>query len=1644
MRIQSFSVALLISTLSFLVTGCANAPTVGTGDQTPAYFQGTVHGGQQPVANATIQIYTVGTTFDGSSATPLLSQVVKTDSNGNFSLKSLYSCNNATLVYLLATGGDPGVGAANPNLALMAALGPCSSLGPSTFISVNEVTTVAAVAALAPFMSSGTAIGSSATDQSALVAAFGVASQLANTTTGTSPGTNVSAGFTVPSTLINSLADIVAACINTSGGTASTPTTCGQFFALTTPGNSVPPSNVISALLNLANNPTLNAAALFDLITPSAPFQPTLAVAPLDFRVRPLSQSPVAISVSPQSIVFPAGPVGVPSAAQSVQVQNISAAVVSNLALAFSGANASNFSQTNGCPGTLNPGDICTVQVKLTPSTTGPRIGYLNLTADAVQTQYVALTNVNATPVLSSLSPPTVPAGSPNGLYVYAVGSNFTPASVVQINGVKRPSGYVNSNYLLFLLTSAEQASPGSFIVSVTNPAPGGGTSAAASFIVSPTVGTPVITAVTPSQFVAGAASTTIQVTGPNLSPNCVIQWNGANLATSFGYGQNGYYLQATVSAALLANSGSASVTVTNPTATPSVSNSLAITIAPPPPPTLTGLSTSMVPTNTAVNLTVSGSNFTPTTSVLINGVAVPATFVATYQMSVTLPASEFATPGVYSLVVSNAQGTTSAQNITAYVQILNNSMAYSPLTGLFYLSVPSAAGTPYGNSIVSVDPLTGALGTPIPVGSEPNRMAITSDGRYLWVALDSTVAVRKVDLLTGVAGLQFPIAPGSGGNVVSALAAIPGSTDSVVVSTYYTGYTSPTGTSMKIYDAGVARPKAISFATYAPFPYALIVDSTKNEIYGPGEVDDPSVYNTYTYDATGITLKASTPDSLPQLANLNDDIQIVDGKLYTSIGRVVDAETAAPVGTFYSSGTTPAVGSITVDTALNKAFILEGSNNFASSPTSPATPVTLAVFHADDFSAVPSATLSLSAPNYRPATQFQGPTGARLTRWGANGLAFRGPGGFVSLRTPLVQDLSATVADLSVALSASGSATTGSTTTYTATVTNNGPSSASNVLLSIALPATGSLVSTAVSNGTCSGTSSVLCNLGSLANAGFATVTFNVLQTNSGSAVMTAQVSASETDTVPQNNQASSTSTVTGSPYSLVPAILSLSPAAVLSGSLDTVITVNGSNFTNLSSVLLNGAPLITSFTNSNVLTAVVPAPNLASLGWSSITVSTPAPGGGTSSPLPLTVFSVLNIGANHILTDPYSRNVMASIGAGSASVPANSIATITPDSAVVSSVVPLSAAPTGIALSSDGEVLYALIPGTTSGSIARYNMLTHQTDFTVSGLQATGYNVGLRDLAVQPGSQNTIAVDEGEYPGVALFDADPVAKTLTKRGQDTGVYTGTCLAFRDPSLLLLTDLYSGGGVVWPYQVTPGGLTKVYPASVLNYFSCFKLDGTTLYSQGGGVADVSGTSIVQKGVFPGLQNLGPYGTGIKDFALDSSLGKGFYLTSSTGNYSAVFDGLTTYDTQTFMPTSVLPLPIAAIEGTSSNTGVDAVRWGQDGLAFVTSSGRVYLMRGPAIVPQLLQPASAALPAETTPSSVTHGTGNLTLTITGSNFLPGVAVQWNGSYRTTTLVDSTHVQVSIPATDLAAIGTASITAINPGALASSAINFSIQ
>ena len=91
---------------------------------------------------------------------------------------------------------------------------------------------------------------------------------------------------------------------------------------------------------------------------------------------------------------------------------------------------------------------------------------------------------------------------------------------------------------------------------------------------------------------------------------------------------------------------------------------------------------------------------------------------------------------------------------------------------------------------------------------------------------------------------------------------------------------------------------------------------------------------------------------------------------------------------------------------------------------------------------------------------------------------------------------------------------------------------------------------------------------------------------------------------------------------------------------------------------------------------------------------------------------------------------------------------------------------------------------------------------------------------------------------------------------------------------------------------------------------------------------------------------------------------------------------------------------------------------------------------------------SGATPTITSlsPTSTTVGGASFILTVIGSNFVPNSVVRWNGSNRPTAFVNSSQVTAQIPASDIAATVTVSVTVVNsaPGGGSSNGVNFAIQ
>jgi hypothetical protein len=78
-------------------------------------------------------------------------------------------------------------------------------------------------------------------------------------------------------------------------------------------------------------------------------------------------------------------------------------------------------------------------------------------------------------------------------------------------------------------------------------------------------------------------------------------------------------------------------------------------------------------------------------------------------------------------------------------------------------------------------------------------------------------------------------------------------------------------------------------------------------------------------------------------------------------------------------------------------------------------------------------------------------------------------------------------------------------------------------------------------------------------------------------------------------------------------------------------------------------------------------------------------------------------------------------------------------------------------------------------------------------------------------------------------------------------------------------------------------------------------------------------------------------------------------------------------------------------------------------------------------------------------TSAVEGSGNLTLTLTGSGFGPASVARWNGTALATTYVDGQHLQATLPAADLADEGTSNISVFtpSPGGGTSAALAFSV-
>lgn len=579
-------------------------------------------------------------------------------------------------------------------------------------------------------------------------------------------------------------------------------------------------------------------------------------------------------------------------------------------------------------------------------------------------------------PVLTSISPSSATAGDA-AIALTLTGSGFGPTSSVRWGAGVRPTTYLSDTQLQAAISAADLAYGGTISVTVSNPAPGGGISAAQVFTIA---GSPLpsISSINPSTITGGLTGVSITVNGSGFSPSSVVRWNGSDRSTGF---VSATQLTASLTAGDTAATGTAKVTVYNPPPGGGTSQIFNVSIGSNPTPAIQSLTPTTLAVGTAPQaVQVRGNGFNSTSVIRWNGQDRPTSLVDSSTVSVLLTAADLATPGVAEVRVFNhplGGGLSNTMWFAVTIGISANGIVYDRTRGLLWIAVPSSVAK-YGNSVVSIDPVTGAVGQPIFVGSQPGKVVIADDGSYLYVALTGTAAVRRVDLAAEKADLQFPLGSDNffGATYVDDMDVMPGNPHTIAVSRKYPGV-SPRHAGVGIYDDGVMRPNATQVHTGSD---RIEFSSSPNIIYGFNNETTEFGFRILTVDASGVKETQNFGGS--SIGGFGTDMRYNGGRMYATSGAILNADTGSLVGKFSLGGT--ATG-LAPDQALGRTF-------FVVSGQAPG----IAAFDNSTF-------LSLGSIPIPGLTANESGDDV-MVRWGDDGLAIRSASGVFILRSAMVK----------------------------------------------------------------------------------------------------------------------------------------------------------------------------------------------------------------------------------------------------------------------------------------------------------------------------------------------------------------------------------------------------------------------------------------------------------------------------------------------------------------------------------------------------------------------------------------------------------------------------------------------------------------
>jgi hypothetical protein len=168
-----------------------------------------------------------------------------------------------------------------------------------------------------------------------------------------------------------------------------------------------------------------------------------------------------------------------------------------------------------------------------------------------------------------------------SGFTLAATGSQFVTGSTINWNGVARTTTFVSATQLTAAIPASDIATAGTAQVTVSTPAPGGGTSSALAFTIAPKP--PVITSLNPSVVTAGSPDFELTVNGTGFVAASVVRIDGSARTTTF---VSATQLRAAITNGDVAVAGFKAIIVVNPDGSGGTSNSMQLTVSVAAPPT--------------------------------------------------------------------------------------------------------------------------------------------------------------------------------------------------------------------------------------------------------------------------------------------------------------------------------------------------------------------------------------------------------------------------------------------------------------------------------------------------------------------------------------------------------------------------------------------------------------------------------------------------------------------------------------------------------------------------------------------------------------------------------------------------------------------------------------------------------------------------------------------------------------------------------------------------------------------------------------------------------------------------------------------------------------------------------------------------